>query len=320
MIDESLFNSLLAHTFAFETMSTPLDTVKPQSRAMHWCFTTNNYTEEHVENLRILGNSDDCKYLVFGIELSESGTPHLQGYIAFGSRLRFSEVQQKIPDSHLSVTRQIQKSIIYCKKDGKFEEFGDEPTGAGHRSDLQSFKETVQSGILSLKRLRELHSDTFAKYPRFCADYVRDNMPVPEVPSYPLRPWQERLNQDLLKEPETRKIIFVVDFNGNQGKSWFSQYYCSLHENAQLILPTKKADMAYILQNELRVLFIDAPRSKQGEYIQYDFLEEVKNGFVMSNKYESVIKRYNKVHVVVMMNEMPDASKLSEDRYDIRRI
>ena len=64
------------------------------------------------------------------------------------------------------------------------------------------------------------------------------------------------------------------------------------------------------------VLF-DCPRSKQGEYIQYDFLEEVKNGYVFSGKYEPRIKRFKVPHVVVAMNEYPDMEKLSADRYNI---
>lgn len=115
-----------------------------------------------------------------------------------------------------------------------------------------------------------------------------------------------------------RKVIFIVDVTGNTGKSWFCHYYGSLHDNAQVILPGKKADMTYVLDCRIRVLFIDAPRSKQGEYLQYDFIEDVKNGYVFSPKYESRIKHLGKVHVVVMMNEMPDESKLSRDRYDIR--
>ncbi len=51
--------------------------------------------------------------------------------------------------------------------------------------------------------------------------------------------------------------------------------------------------------------------------MNYDFLESVKDGMVFSTKYESVVKTLGKVHVVVLMNEMPDMSKLSDDRYQI---
>ena len=75
--------------------------------------------------------------------------------------------------------------------------------------------------------------------------------------------------------------------------------------------------MAYTLIPEPLVVFFDCPRSKQGEFIQYDFLEEVKNGFVFSSKYESRNKAFDSPHVVVFMDEQPDMTKLSEDRYNI---
>jgi len=68
------------------------------------------------------------------------------------------------------------------------------------------------------------------------------------------------------------------------------------------------------LDTSIRVLFLDCPRSKQGDFIQYDFLENVKNGRIFSGKYESGMKYLDPVHIVVMMNEDPDLSKLSRDR------
>jgi len=182
-------------------------------------------------------------------------------------------------------------------------------------------KEAVKSGVFDMKILREKYSNQCARYPKFITDYINDNRPVLPVPIHPLRPWQQTLYDDLAHEPCARKIIFIVDTEGNQGKSWFAHYYMTLFpDNSQLILPGKKADMAYALQETVRTLFVDCPRSKQGEYIQYDFLEEVKNGFVFSTKYASQMKRLQKVHVVVFMNEQPDAYKLSHDRYDVRTI
>lgn len=101
------------------------------------------------------------------------------------------------------------------------------------------------------------------------------------------------------------------------GKSWFAHWYAQNKGKSQVLLPGKKNDMAYALDPTIRVLFMDAPRSKQGEFIMYDFLEDVKNGFVFSSKYESRVKRLDRVHIVVMMNEKPDMTKLSEDRYHL---
>lgn len=288
----------------------------PMSRARHWCFTLNNYTTEDLERICALEGQVD--YLIFGKEVGESGTPHLQGFVSFSSRVRITHCQQTIGRAYFAVARHVKQSIEYCKKDGDVTQFGVPPKSPGRRNDLEDFKNAVMAGVFDMKVLRLEFSEVIAKYPKFVVDFVQDYMPRKEVQAFPLRPWQARLYSDLLLPPDDRQIIFVVDPVGNQGKSWFCHYYASLHDNAQVLLPGKKADMTYVLDPLVRVLFCDAPRSKQGDVLQYDFFEEVKNGYIFSPKYESRVKSMKKCHVVVMMNEMPDESKLSRDRYDIR--
>jgi len=292
------------------------------SRAKNWCFTLNNYTDADIERLKGLETEESVSYCIFGKEVGESGTPHLQGFVAFKVRKTLASAVAICGQAHFSVARNVAQSIQYCKKDGDFTEVGEASVDTqGKRSDLELFKEEVAGGVLNLKDLRENHSDVFAKYPRFCLEYVQDHQPVPELPHHDLRPWQEQLFGELILEPDPRKIIFLVDIQGNSGKTWFSHHFVGTNVRpAQVLLPGKKADMAYALDSTTTVLFVDAPRSKQGEYLQYDFLEEVKNGYVFSSKYESRIKRLAGCHVVVSMNEEPDLTKLSFDRYDIRRL
>lgn len=286
--------------------------------AKHYAFTLNNYTEDELSRLSVL--PDGCKFLLFGKEKGDNDTPHLQGIVGFCKRRTLSQAKAIISDrAHLEVARSVLASIKYCRKDGDVTELGDIPEQSlsGARSDLEDFKSSVRSGVLSLSELRELHSDVYAKYPRFCIEYVRDHMPRKEIEDFPLRDWQQDLVTLLSADPDSRTVIFVVDLNGNSGKSWFCDWYESRFPKTQVMLPGKKADMAYMLDTDIRVLFMDAPRSKQGEFIQYDFLEDVKNGRVFSGKYESGMKRLDKVHICVMMNEQPDMSKLSADRYMI---
>lgn len=185
---------------------------------------------------------------------------------------------------------------------------------------MEDFKRSVKEGVTDMKTLRELHSSVCALYPRFVKDYVRDNQEKITVEAHPLRIWQQELNQILINAPDKREVIFIVDTVGDKGKSWFAHYYCDLHDNAQIIIPGKKADMTFVVEESKRVVFLDCPRSKQGEFIQYDFLEELKNGFIFSPKYESMNKRMKTPHVVVLMNEEPDMTKLSRDRYRIIRL
>jgi len=292
------------------------------SLAKIWCFTLNNYTDEDIERLSKLIDEKKATYLIYGKEVGAEGTPHLQGVIFFSKRLRLAQAKRLLgANLHVEIPRNLNASIQYCKKEGDWIELGSRENNRGKRSDLDCFKEDVKGGVLDLKTLREKHSEVYAKYTRFCLEYVQDNFPKLEVPVFEYRSWQRFLIEKLELPPDRRKIIFVVDEVGNSGKSWFAHYYCQQHDDTcQVLLPGKKADMAFVLKPNINVLFLDAPRSKQGEFIQYDFLEDLKNGYIFSNKYESRIKTYSPMHVVVNMNERPDMTKLSEDRYDILNI
>lgn len=305
-----LLNSYLPHS---ESSSSIMS-----GAVKNWCFTLNNYTDAHVAQLESLGPR--VNYLIYGKEVSATGTPHLQGFVQLQDRKRLNFVKQLIGGNpHCEKARNVPASVIYCKKEGDYTEIGSLGAGAGSRGDLDSFKDAVKGGLLSLKEIRETHSEVYAKYVRYCLEYVQDHSPQRELSMHPLRPWQEELNTQLNNEPDDRTITFVVDSTGNAGKTWFAHYYKESHDEGkvQVIQPGRKADMAYCLQNTIRVLFIDAPRSKQGEYLQYDFIEDVKNGYVFSTKYESREKQLAKCHVVVLMNEQPDMDKLSIDRYQI---
>lgn len=65
-----------------------------------------------------------CKYLVYGREIGESLTPHLQGTIAFECNKRLSGVRKLVPRAHWEPTRRLQESVAYCKKDGNVYESG----------------------------------------------------------------------------------------------------------------------------------------------------------------------------------------------------
>lgn len=291
----------------------------PQVRAKNWFYTLNNYTDDELAVFS--GLPSGASFHLFGKEVGESGTPHLQGVVGYPERVALQRVKNDLSQRmHLEPTRSVAKSVQYCSKEGDVSSFGTVPTGptCGKRSDLDEFKTAVKEGVLSHKRLREDHSEVMAKYPRFCNDYVRDHLPkrVPEL--HPLRPWQQDVYGKLARPADSRTIVFVVDLRGNQGKSWFADYVEYLKgDKVQVLTPGKKTDMCMALREDISILFLDAPRSKQGEFIHYDFLEDIKNGRVFSGKYESGMKRLGPVHVIVMMNEYPDMTKLSEDRYEI---
>lgn len=286
-------------------------------QSCNWVFTLNNPVPEDEARLNQLFEDNLCDYLVYGRETGESGTPHLQGFVAFREKKRFNAAKRLLgARAHLERARRPSEAAEYCKKDGDYEEFG-EMKGRGKRNELDLFKADVQEGMLSLREIREKHSNVYARYTKFVIDYVNDYMPEPPIDFFPLREWQQNLYVLLCQEPNSREILFIVDPVGNNGKSWFARYFKHMMDNVQIIVPGKKADMAYMLDSTCKYFFFDAPRSKQGDFIQYDFLEEIKNGYVFSSKYESRMKTLDMCHVIVLMNENPDMAKLSLDRYKI---
>jgi len=77
-----------------------------------WMYTINNYAESDVMRLKAL----ECTYHVFGKEVGEQGTPHLQGCITFSKTMRFNAVT-KLIKGHLIRPKVIEAARNYCMKD-----------------------------------------------------------------------------------------------------------------------------------------------------------------------------------------------------------
>ncbi|MGN7614587.1 hypothetical protein ACQZV8_21155 [Magnetococcales bacterium HHB-1] len=301
------------------------------SRAKNWCFTLNNPTNDEHLHLVDLGGSSDIRYLCFQRESgSETETDHFQGFVSFRKQLRLSAAKRLISSRvHLEVAKGTpEQNREYCSKtetavSGTFEEYGELPESkAGTRTDFQAFLDAVENGLREQREARVRFPELTAKYPRWCYDILADQQ-EPVVADHPeLRDWQKDLLQTLQGPPDDRTITFVFDAEGGKGKTWFAKWYAKQHSDAQIIEPAKKVDMAHALRENLRVLFLNVTRTKdssQHEYL-YSFVESVKDGAVFSPKYESRMKYYENVHVVVMLNQPPDMDLLSPDRYNILHI
>lgn len=90
-------------------------------RSCNFTFTHNNYQNTDLED------HIPCQYIIYGKEVGESGTPHLQGFIRFSTQRTLSSVIKKMPGCHLEIARSASHAIEYCKKDGDFTERGDPP-------------------------------------------------------------------------------------------------------------------------------------------------------------------------------------------------
>jgi len=87
------------------------------SPSVKWCFTYNNYPINYHSMIDPI-LKENCKKFVYGEEVGESGTPHLQGSIWLKTKMRPDQLKldKKI---HWEKMRNEEASIKYCQKDSK---------------------------------------------------------------------------------------------------------------------------------------------------------------------------------------------------------
>lgn len=134
----------------------------------------------------------------------------------------------------------------------------------------------------------------------------------------------QKLILNILKnmEPNNRDVYWFYNENGNIGKSCFSKH-CFL-KYGTICVNGKAADVKYVVAEALKnkdvnsVIF-DIPRTNEG-FVSYQAIEEIKNGMVISTKYESCCVAFNVPHLFIFSNYLPDKSCLSSDRWNIYEI
>jgi len=277
-------------------------------RSRNFSFTCNNYSDEDQEYIASL----DYRYVVFGREVGASGTPHLQGTIVFGDARTVRKVATLMPGCHVEVTRNLEASIKYSKKEKDFSEYGDAPL-QGRRSDLQAAIEEVQKGM-SLKGMRQLHPEVMCRYGKFIEQIRQDNS-KPGLPEIELKEWQTQLAEVLGTTPDDRIIHIIVDPVGGAGKTTFCRWLLNKFDGVELFGSGKGADIAYAV-GEPKIALFDFARS-QDEFRPWGIVEQVKNGIVFSSKYNSGQKYFKSPHVVVFTNSPIEPGKLSQDRLNI---
>lgn len=113
----------------------------PDKKHRSFAFTLNNYSDNDI----VLLKGIVCNYIIFGKEIGDSGTPHLQGTICMVNPISFKSICKKIPKAHIEPCICTSSSITYCKKGGDYAERGDAPA-QGKRTDIIAVKAMMNSG------------------------------------------------------------------------------------------------------------------------------------------------------------------------------
>lgn len=253
---------------------------KQISPSIHWCFTLNNYTINDISNIISIDSSIVPQY-VFQEEVGESGTPHLQGYLRFKTKKR--------PKSVFSSDN---LRGIHWEKCRNIQKSIDYCMKSDSRKGKQYFR--------GITRPYKLIIDNFYK-------------------------WEEEIISILNNDPDDRSIHWFWESIGCKGKTTFAKWIFLNYENV-IVLSGKGADMKngiveYQKKNSKlpKIVLINVPRSNI-DFLSYTGLEEIKDMFFFSGKYEGGMICGENPHVIVFANEEPCSSKMSEDRFRIYNI
>jgi len=89
------------------------------NRSRNYCYTINNYTGFQESTARAM--VEGIKYHVFGIEVGDSGTPHMQGFICFKHTKSYAAVKKLFHSNGIHLERKkgtFKQASEYCKKEG----------------------------------------------------------------------------------------------------------------------------------------------------------------------------------------------------------
>lgn len=140
-----------------------------------------------------------------------------------------------------------------------------------------------------------------------------------------LRDWQHELIE-LVSQPTNRKIYWYWSDAGNIGKTTFAKYLCKHHD--AIALNGKAADMRNGLLDWINTnkrwcdvpVICNIPRTFKMEYLSYEGLENIKDQFFYSGKYEGGQVCGPPIHFIIFSNFEPDYDKMSEDRYHVVKL
>nr|QTE03519.1 MAG: replication-associated protein [Motacilla cinerea CRESS-DNA-virus sp.] len=239
-------------------------TAPQSSPALRWLFVLNNFSDDEVSALKIWF-SEFCSYAVFGKEVGENGTPHLQGYFILLRKRRLTALKSDASSrAHFEVARgSPQSNKLYCSKDGDIWEWGECPGKPLKRSRDElaiSFKLASETGRDALNAWMELNPGVnYFSGHTLVRNHLRSAQPV-ERPDIAVE-WvygapgvgksrlaHERFPNGFVKEPRTKwwtgynleRDVIIDDFapkgiDINHLLRWFDRYRCTVETKGDIV-------------------------------------------------------------------------------------
>lgn len=231
-----------------------------------------------------------------------------------------------------------QSNYDYCSKDGDFWESGIRETIAGakkgQRSDLDEIKKAIAEGN-SYDDICETHFREAAMYGRFIKERIAAKQSedgkkilLEDYKDVSWKPWQQAVLDVVEETPNRRKIHWIWEGTGHVGKSWLATYLM-ITKNALILEAGKKVDLIHVFsKNMTKIIIFDLSRTNEATEDQrkhfldgvYSLAEQMKNGRMITTKYDGMPLCFPIPHVIFMANFEPDYTKWSEDRYLVTKL
>lgn len=254
--------------------SVSFPTTKELNNALYkYDFVLNNYTQIEVCQIKAT-LSKICKKAVFGFEIGEGGTPHLQGYISLIKKERYTGLHKLSGLERCSFRkcRNEEALINYCKKDNK---------------DIWIYPKPYTVEIKHLYR------------------------------------WQLHILDIINQSPDSRSIHWFWEPNGGIGKTTFQKYIYT-HYPDTIVCGGKSADMKHCVVDYFnnnkklpKIILMNLPKTQELNYFSYTGVEEVKDMFFYSGKYEGGMICGENPHILIFANEPPNRDNMALDRWKI---
>ena len=199
-------------------------------KARSWVFTINNYRDFPKELPR---GPPPVKYLCFGKEVSQNGTPHLQGYVSFKNAVyRPSRFFEQYGNGHFEMARgSADQNAEYCAKEGDFTEFGTRPQSRadqGHHGrrggelETERWEEAWRSAKQG--KIEEIPADIrmrhYSTIVKVAAKYQKAPASLPKLD-----------NTWIVGPPGTGKSTYVHMKYPGAYKKGFSKWWCNYQED-----------------------------------------------------------------------------------------
>lgn len=227
---------------------------------------------------------------IFQLEQGEQGNYHYQGYLRLTTKRRShtlgAELGTVFPGIWVSpaVTGQSENLRRYCMKEDS----------------------TYRAGPWADKPINRAFGKTY------------EGKGLPDK----LYPWQQHI-VDSVKQAcnDTRTVNWVYDDQGGKGKSTLAKYIAHHRLGFTFTILTSNGVAFMVIKRGSAPCYIfDIPRTKSKKISMdevYSVLEQVKNGHVISDKYDGGELLMDHPHVWVFSNYLPNLSKMSRDRFKI---